>query len=400
MRIWIINHYAKPYARHHNLACELIRRGHEVSIFASSFDHRTRKEKHLLAGEKVKLKSINGVPYVWLKTPSYSGNTIARFRNMAIFAWRIWKARKNAGFKRPDIIIGSSPHLFAALAAESIARQFQIPFIFEVRDLWPQSFVDLLNWSIHHPLIWAMERIEKHLYRSADRIISLLPGAADHMVEKGAKREKIVWIPNGINTNIVPLPEPPPDDEVFTVMYAGAHGLANALDPILDAASLLQQEARDRKILIRFIGDGPEKPRLQELAKKRNLTNVRFDDSVPRDWIYDLLYEADSFVMPLKNSPVFRWGISPNKLFDYLMSARPVIFSVDSPFNPVAEAQAGLTIPPEDSYALARAIKSLLDMSPEERWEMGMRGRKYAEKYHNFTVLVDKLEEMLEIVMD
>lgn len=110
--------------------------------------------------------------------------------------------------------------------------------------------------------------------------------------------------------------------------------------------------------------------------------------------------EADSFVMPLKNSPVFRWGISPNKLFDYLMSARPVIFSVDSPFNPVAEAQAGLTIPPEDSYALPRAIKSLLDMSPEERWEMGMRGRKYAEKYHNFTVLVDKLEEMLEIVMD
>jgi glycosyltransferase involved in cell wall biosynthesis len=219
------------------------------------------------------------------------------------------------------------------------------------------------------------------------------------MVEKGADRERVVWIPNGINTDLVPPPEPPANDGVFTVMYAGAHGLANALDYVLDAAAVLQQEDLDRRILIRFIGDGPEKSRLQEVAAQRELTNVRFDGPVPRNRVYDLLREADAFVMPLKHSPVFRWGVSPNKLFDYLATARPVIFSVNSPINPVAEAQAGLTVPPENPLALAEAIKELLYMSPEKRWEMGLRGREYVERYHSFARLADKLEKTLKDAM-
>ena len=399
MRIWMINHYAEPYGRQHNLAGELIRRGHRVVIFASSFDHRTRQENRLAPGEKVKREDIDGVPYVWLRTPPYPGNTSARVWNMAVFAGRIWRVGKAAGFERPDVIIGSSPHLFAALAAQRLAARFRVPFVLEVRDLWPQSLVDLANVSARHPVVRGLEKMERYLYRRAARIISLLPGAVDHMVEKGADRERVVWIPNGINTDLVPPPEPPANDGVFTVMYAGAHGLANALDYVLDAAAVLQQEDLDRRILIRFIGDGPEKSRLQEVAAQRELTNVRFDGPVPRNRVYDLLREADAFVMPLKHSPVFRWGVSPNKLFDYLATARPVIFSVNSPINPVAEAQAGLTVPPENPLALAEAIKELLYMSPEKRWEMGLRGREYVERYHSFARLADKLEKTLKDAM-
>jgi len=395
----MINHYAEPYGRQHNLAGELIRRGHRVVIFASSFDHRTRQENRLAPGEKVKREDIDGVPYVWLRTPPYPGNTSARVWNMAVFAGRIWRVGKAAGFERPDVIIGSSPHLFAALAAQRLAARFRVPFVLEVRDLWPQSLVDLANVSARHPVVRGLEKMERYLYRRAARIISLLPGAVDHMVEKGADRERVVWIPNGINTDLVPPPEPPANDGVFTVMYAGAHGLANALDYVLDAAAVLQQEDLDRRILIRFIGDGPEKSRLQEVAAQRELTNVRFDGPVPRNRVYDLLREADAFVMPLKHSPVFRWGVSPNKLFDYLATARPVIFSVNSPINPVAEAQAGLTVPPENPLALAEAIKELLYMSPEKRWEMGLRGREYVERYHSFARLADKLEKTLKDAM-
>jgi len=393
--IWMINHYAEPYGRHHNLAGELARRGHQVIIFASSFDHRTRQENRLAPGKRMKREDIDGVPYVWLRTPPYPGNTSARVWNMAVFAGRIWGAGKVEGLERPDLIIGSSPHLFAALAAQRLAGRFRVPFVFEVRDLWPQSLVDLGNVSARHPVVRGLEKIERYLYRRAARIISLLPGAVDHMAEKGADRERVVWIPNGINTDLVPPPEPPRNDGAFTVMYAGAHGLANALDSVLDAAAVLRQEDLDRRILIRFIGDGPEKSRLQEVATQRELNNVRFDDPMPRNRIYDLLREADAFVMPLKYSPVFRWGVSPNKLFDYLATARPVIFSVNSPNNPVEEAQAGITVPPENPLTLAQAIKELFYMSQEERWEMGLRGREYVEKHHSFSRLADKLEKVL-----
>ena len=399
LKIWMINHYAEPYGRHHNLALELVRRGHRVVIFASSFDHKSRREERLAPGEKLRREDLDGVTFVWLRTPPYPGNTAARVWNMAVFAGRLWRGGKAAGFDPPDVIIGSSPHLFAALAAQRLAASLHVPFVLEVRDLWPQSLVDLGDVSSRHPVVRGLEAIEKYLYCRAAKIISLLPGAAEHMVGKGADQEKVVWIPNGISINLVPLAERPSNGGAFTVMYAGAHGLANALDALLEAAHLVGAEAWGKGVRFRFIGDGPEKQRLQEVARKRELDNLYFDDPVPRNKVYSLLREADAFVMPLKHSPVFRWGVSPNKLFDYMAASRPVIFSVNSPNNPVEEAQAGLTVPPEEPHALARAVKELLEMSPEERWQMGLRGREYVEKHHSFQRLADKLETVLENVV-
>lgn len=403
MNIWIVNHYAIPPqqaggTRHYTLAKELIRRGHKVTIVAASFDYLTRREAHLAPGELFKLEVVEGVPFLWLRTPPYSGNTVARVWNMTVFAYRVWAIIDKVLIERPNVVIGSSPHLFAALAAERLAARFHVPFVLEVRDLWPQTLIDLGNFSPKHPFIAFLEGIERYLYRKAAAILSLLPGAKEHMAEKGADPSRIVWLPNGIDLELVPPPQPPKSDGPFTVMYAGAHGLANGLDLALKAAHLLEREGWGKRVRFRFVGDGPEKPNLMQKAQALGLRSVSFENPVPKKAVYGLLQQADAFLLILPDSPLYRWGISINKMFDYLSQARPIIFCGNTPFNAVNEAGAGITLPPANPKALAEAVKGMALMHPEERWAMGLRGRAYVEKHHSLNRLADKLEEVLKDV--
>jgi len=397
MNLWLVNHYAilpqqAGGTRHYTLARELVERGHQVTIVASSFDHTTRQEMHLRDGAPSRLEVVDGVRFLWLRTPPYSGNSARRLWNTMVFARKVLGLRAADLGGPPDVVLGSSPHLFAAWAAERLARRHRVPFVLEVRDLWPQSLVDLGSFSEGHPFIRWLEYIERSLYRRARRIVTLLPGAGEHIVQKGGRPDHITWIPNGIDADSLPPPKPPPQKDVFELMYAGTHGLANGLQVILEAAEKL----RNYPVRFRLVGDGPDKPRLIEVAEKMNLTNTLFEPPVPKRQIPDLLREADAFLMVLRDSPVFRWGVSPNKLFDYMAAARPVIFSVNTPLNPIESASAGITVPAETADALAEAILRLLSMSPEARWEMGLRGREYVENNHNSRLLASRLELVLE----
>jgi len=402
MNILIINQYVgKPIDgmgnRHYMFAKELISRGHSATIVASSFSHRTRTEDHLSRGERWKKEIIDGVPFVWVRTPPYTGNGLDRIWNMLCFASRIMAWSKEFQLEHPDVVVGSSPHLFAAFASQRLARRYDVPFVLEIRDLWPETLIELGNYSRRNPGILMMEQIERRIYRSADHIISLLPGGIDHISQKGGRREKITWVPNGIDLKSIPPPRPSyGNNSKFTVMYAGAHGLANGLDSILDAAALIWDMGFAERVQFRFIGDGPEKNRLQERARNEGLTTIQFEPYVPRKEIYNLLQEADAFVITLKDAALFkRFGVSPNKLFDYLASGRAVIFGIDALNNPVKESKAGFTVPPGDAEALAHAIIQLMEMSLEERWEMGLRGRRYVEEFHDYGRLADKIETIL-----
>ncbi len=400
MNIWLVNHYAVPPGRpggtrHFAFARKLRERGHRVTIIASSFDHYVRREAELRQGEAYRLEEIEGIRFLWIRTPPYSGNSPARAWNMVVFALRVLRTASPALLGSPDIVWGSSPHLLAALAAERLATRYRAPFVLEVRDLWPQTLVDLGGFSPRHPFIRLLEAIERYLYRRSDRIISLLPLAYLHMVEKGADPAKIAWIPNGVDLSLVPPPTPPEPRPVFSVMYAGAHGLANNLDLIVDAAAILEKKGWSSRIEFRLVGDGPEKPRLERLAQEREIQNIRFEGPIPKRDVYDALRSADAFVISLKESPLFRWGVSPNKLFDYMALARPVIFAVAAASNPVAEAGAGITVPPNDPEALAEAAIQLAEMSAADRWAMGLRGRRYVEERHSLQRLTDGLEELL-----
>ena len=186
--------------------------------------------------------------------------------------------------------------------------------------------------------------------------------------------------------------------EEFRVMYLGAHGQANALDVLLQAAKIVRDKGV-RGIEFILVGDGPEKPKLTELARELGLTNVEFRDAVSKKEAPAVLCEADACVFTLEKVEVFGYGISSNKLFDYMAAVKPVIFAVDASNNPVEEARCGLTVPPRDPQALAEVIIQLHQMRKEEREAMGRHGREYVEKHHSIPVLTDKLETCLEEVM-
>jgi glycosyltransferase involved in cell wall biosynthesis len=395
----MINHYAlSPKSaggiRHFSLARQLVARGHDVTIIASSFNHWSRKEEHLIPGEKYKQEIIDGVKFLWIKTAGYTNN-IYRMYNMICFAISVCVGGGIRALKKPDAVLGSSPHLFGAFAGYRLAKRFNAPFILEIRDIWPQSLVDLSNISKYHPFIQVLEILENYLYMKADHIISLLPGGREYLLSKGVSKEKISWLPNGIDTSYIPKPVLPQKKPVFSLMYAGTHGVANGLDTILDSAKILQKQGGEHKIRFMFVGDGPVKLMLQKRVNDEKIQMIDFYDPVPKEQIYDVLQKADAFIMILKKSTVFCWGVSPNKLFDYMVSARPIIFSVNAPHNPVSEAQAGIVVPPDDPLALAKAIQKLVETPLKERCEMGLRGREYVVKHHNIAQLAKKFEHIL-----
>ena len=404
MNIWIVNQYAgapdQPgFTRHYSLARELIHRGHRVSIVATSFHHTLRKDTRLEPGKAWRYEEVEGVPFLWLRTPAYRGNSAARVWNMVSFGLSAVRRSRSEILGVPDVVLGSVPHPFIGLAAERLSRRYHVPFVLEVRDLWPDSLIDLGDVSPFHPFILWMRWAERYLYRKSTRILSILPYAHEHMVRQGAAREKIFWLPNGIDLTNVPSFLPPPEGETFTVMYAGSHGLANDLDRVLDAARLLENEEGERAIRFVLVGDGPEKERLMEKARQMGLHSVEFRDPVPKRDIFRVLAEADAFLLLLKEAPVFRFGASPNKLYDYMAMGRPVIFAVNSPYNPVQESRAGITVSDASPGALARAVRDLASLSREEREAMGRRARAYVEEHNSFPKLTERLEGILQEIV-
>jgi glycosyltransferase involved in cell wall biosynthesis len=398
MRIWIINHYASPPiypggTRHYNLALQLQKKGHEVTIIAANYNHFLHEKMNSTASI-CQLDTTYQVPFIWLSVPPYKGNTIGRFYNMLVFSWRLMRNDFLKTIPSPDIIIGSTPHLFAALGAEILARKLKKPFILEIRDLWPESLVDLGRFSNEHPLIKIMKWIEHYLYKRASRIISLLPNANNYLIECGVNPNHILWLPNAVDIEAMPV-LPSINNDKFTVMYAGAHGVANDLDTVISSAKILQDKGFSEKIKISLVGEGPEKLRLKKLAESYHLNIIEFLDAVPKNEIYATLNKADTYLMSLKDSPVFRWGISPNKLFDYLAMERPVIFAVNTPFNPVEQCHAGITVKPGDPVSLSDAIIKLASLSREELNDMGRRGKEYILNNHHVMQLADSLERLI-----
>ena len=405
--LWILNHYAispdmSGGTRHFDLARELVKKGHEVTIFASGFDHHTRQYLKIKPGEKMRVEEYDGVRFVWVNTLPYYGNNWRRVLNMLSYGWRVLRCSR--GLSKPDAVIGSSMHPFAALAGWWLARRYKAKFIFEVRDLWPQTAVDMgamKKNSLPAKLLYAWE---KFMYNKAEKIIVLLPYAKDYVASRGISPEKVFWLPNGVNLerfdHPAPLEEGSEVAEVFEqyrdkfkVVYTGAHGPANGLEVIIHAASIFQ----DRNLGIHFflIGDGPDKDRLISVAKEKRLNNVSFLPPVPKALVPSILEKADLLVHTIKKMEVLQYGMSPNKMYDYLASAKPIVTSIETKNNPVEEANAGIAVEPENPEALAEAIVKIYDLPEEKRIELGTNGRQYVEQFYNIKNLATNLESLL-----
>ena len=399
MRIWILNHYAIPLSgssgtRHAALAKNLAERGHEVTVFASP----TSRE-HISSmvqfdnGALYTDQMHDGARFRFIKTMEYDSN-FKRMLNMISFRTNIMKSLN--GIEKPDVVIGSCVHLHAADAGRKIAKRFGIPFVFEIRDIWPESLVDVGAMGRMHPAYLYLRAIELRLYKSAKQIITLLPGSNSYLEEHGVSPDRIEYIPNGIDTGLYPDPKSVPERDEFVAMFFGAHGPVNGLDTLVKAADILQNDHEGKNITIRFIGDGTSKPSLIRMKNDLQLNNIEFLDRMKKRELFVAAQDADAFIFHLKDMPVLqRYGISSNKLFDYLMCGRPVVFACNSYNDPVKEAGAGISIPPNDPQALANALKELRKLDTKKRNEMGERGMEWVIKNHDLSVLSEKLEKML-----
>ncbi len=395
MTIWILNHHAltpqmSGGTRHYDFAKELIRRGHKVVIVSSSFHYSKYAEMKEYDGKEYVCEYIDGIEWLWLKTTPYRGNGIARVKNMLSYTWKALRIIPALDLPKPDIIIGSSVHLFAVYAAYRLSRKYKTPFIMEVRDLWPQTLIDM-GISKWHPFIITLGILERFLYRKADKIISNLPYAYEY-ISAYAPMQKFEWISNGVDLSSIPYKEKT-ESSPFVVSYTGAIGVANNLGILVEAADKLKE---DKNIIFRIIGDGAEKQKLKEMVKTKGLENITIEDPVAKSQIPDILASSDILYFNLKDSPVFRYGISSNKLFDYMAAGRVVIFSTNAANDPIREANGGFTIAPDEVDALVSTIKQIISMPHEQRAAMGKRNREYCEKFYSTKVLVDRLEKVLQ----
>lgn len=396
MNIILVNHYAVPErgaagTRHAVLARFLAGMGHEVTVVASALPDGRRATVTLPDGCAFLDEFEGPVRFRYVRTRPYS-SLPGRLRSMIEFRARVQRCPWDD--LRPDVVIGSCVHLHAADAGRRLARRHRVPFVFEVRDLWPDTLVDIGAVSRFHPIYIYLKYLELRLYRDASAVITLLPGMASYLQAHGIPEDRIWYVPNGVDTHLFPEPSPPPPDAPFTVSYFGAHGPANGLETVVRAAALLK--ARGESVRFRLVGDGNRKPALRDLAASLGLDHVAFLDPVPKHHLAPLAADSHAFVFHLTDMAVLRrYGISANKLFDYLLAARPVIFACASANNPVAEAGAGLSVPPNDPEALADAVTSLMRTPEADRTAMGLRGRAWVREHHDMRRLSQTLADRL-----
>lgn len=401
MNILLINHYAGSVEhgmefRPYYMAREWVKRGHKVRIVAASHSHVRNRQP---ATDQIDtIQRIDGIEYQWLRTPAYGGNSAARAVNIFTFAGKLSaKSSRLARDFRPDIVIASSTHPFDIYGAERIARRAGARLIFEIHDLWPLSPIELGGMSPYHPFILAVGAAEKRALAVADTVVSILPATKSYLVSRGMAPDKFVHVPNGIDVaewnESAPLPEAHAKalEELraqgkFLVGYAGAHGIANGLGSLLETARL----SRNDRIQFVLVGHGPEKSNLVTMKDRFGLKNVTFLDPVPKTSVPALLEKFDTLYFTLQRQPLFRFGISPNKLMDYMMAAKPIIQAVSAGNDPVADAGCGISIAPEEPEILLGAIQQLMQLDRNTVTDMGERGRAYALAHHDYRVLAER----------
>ena len=388
-RLWLINQFANTpelpgHTRQFEVAAGLVNYGWQVEVFASDFNLTQRRYRRLRFPYLWFSESPAGILWTWLWVSPYRHNNWRRQLNMLTFCLHLTlrlgpaAALGRLAGQAPDVILASSPQLPAAFTCLWIARLMGIPFVLEVRDLWPQVLIDQGGKSSNSPMVRMLAWMERQLYGHASIVVVLAKGAEPFVRDRGA--QQTAWLPNGPDLELfAPRPLPPARSD-FTVLYAGAHGDANALDNVLVAARLLQQQGS--AIRFRLVGDGPDK---QDLIKQAaDLHTVTFEDPVPKAEIPALMAESDAILLSLRDVPLFRYGVSPNKLYDAYALGRPVITTVAGAINQeVEEYGLGVTASPGDPQALAEAIERLSQTSRQERLAMANRARHLAQTIYS-----------------
>lgn len=374
--VWVLDHYAR--ARHEEFAL-LNQERYQTIRFMSAFIHNDPS-----AGEnRTRVEQTSYGQRIYLKTLSYTKNNWKRSANMASFALQLLLNAYRS--PKPDVIVASGPHLFTLFAGAIIAKLRRAQLIVEVRDLWPRTLVDLGALNPNSTMAKILCWLERTSYKAAEQIIFAIPLGHKYLEELHLQKPTTV-IPNGIiqelalDKSATTVPER--NQYPFLAVYAGLLGVANNVEQILDAAKILNQTQPD-KFGFLIYGTGPQREHLIQRVQQEQITNVHIQEPVSRGEVLAIIRgSADATIFTLKPVDVFKYGISPNKISDYLAVAKPMVFSCRAGNDIAQLAQCGLSADPTDPRSLADAIISLSETDPKLRQQMGERGYNYMLQHY------------------
>lgn len=407
MNILYINHYAgspeigmefRPYY----LSREWVKNGNNVRIVCASFSHLRRLNPPIKKDFECQI--VDGIEYQWVKTCKYHGNGAKRVLSIYQFVSKLKKhAKKIVKEFKPDVVIASSTYPFDAYAGKKIAKLSNAKFIFEGHDLWPLTLIEIGGMSENHPFIRKMKKAETFAYQQSDVVVSLLPYSYEHMLECGLQDiAKFHHISNGIVVEDWDNPESLPsehellltklhNEKKFIVMFTGGHAVSNMLDTLLDCASL----TKDENIAYVLIGSGVEKERLLSRKNHEKLDNVFFLPPIIKKAIPNALSYADALYIG-GDAPLYRFGVSMNKVYDYMMADKPIIYGVTSKNNEVKDANAGVCFDFKVLNSLRDAIYVLKNSSEQERKRLGDNGKEWVIAHCDYRILADRFLSLMK----
>ncbi|MCU4640922.1 glycosyltransferase family 4 protein [Acinetobacter courvalinii] len=400
---WFINQYSSTPetamgGRHYYLAQELAKKGHQVYVIAGRYSHLLRNPKQF--DEQYFIEEIiPNFSFVWINLPEYQeAHSKQRVLNWFKFSWLL-RNMSNVVPAKPDVILYSSPSLIGYLGAKYLANKFRVPFIFEVRDIWPLTLMELGGHSSKHPFIKFMQWVEDRAYKKADYVFSNLYNAVEHMQTRGLDSSKFHWIPNGVSLEEVSQKQPLNAETLsqlpqnkFIIGYTGTIGVANAIDDLIEAAKILSSNPQLHFVLV---GSGKEKESLIRKVQSLDLRNITFIDAIPKKQIQSMLEQFDICYIGWQKNSLYRFGIAPNKLPEYLYAGKPIIHAFSGKGDIVQQAQAGITIEAEDPEAIVGAVQQLYNLTAEQRQQLGSNGKQFVLQHLEYAMIAEKLENIV-----
>lgn len=411
--VWIMNQYASHMlfnkgGRHYNFAKYLARDGYDPVVFCANLQNTKPSERYFdtEALWTVKMAEEINVPFVYVKTRPYQGNGMDRVLNMIDFYRQVKKAAKQYAeqYGKPDIILASSVHPLTLVAGIQLAKYYHVKCICEVRDLWPESLVAYGFAGPHNPIVVTLRVLEKWIYRRADALIFTTEGMYNYIIERGWEqiipREKVHYINNGVDLETFDYnckkyrteDEELENPDLFKVIYTGSIRRVNNLSCLLDAAKLVKNE----NIVFLIWGFGDELERLRQRVKDEQIRNVIFKGKVEKCYVPFITSSAHLNIAHNTPSSLFKYGISFNKLFEYMASGRPILCDFPCEFNPAMQANAGFEIQAPNAETIAEAIDSISRLESSTLEQYGKNARAAAERLYDFSVLTRRLIETIE----
>jgi glycosyltransferase involved in cell wall biosynthesis len=403
MNIAYYSHYfapeiGAPSARIYDLARQWLSFGHRVEVVTCFPNHPVGKMYPGYASRPYMRERLDGIDVHrhWTYVTPNEGFIKKTLGHVSYLPSAFLLSTRR--LQEPDVVIGTSPTFFAAMAAAAAGVRRRIPFIMEVRDLWPAVMVEL-GVLRNRLMIRALERLEMSLYGRATRVVTVTESFRRALIERGIPATKVFTIPNGADVDFWQPAEPPVElrrrlglEGRFVVLYIGAHGISHALSRLLESAEQLQENAQIHFV---FVGEGAEKERLIRQAQEAGLKNAQFLDPVAKETVKEFYALADVCLVPLRDIPLFDTFI-PSKMFEIMAMAKPIVGSLRGEAADILRRSGGaIVVEPEDSRAIAQAILRLYHQ-PQQAEMLGRRGREFVIEHYSRRSLAARYMNVME----